>query len=98
VISEFKFLGSFRLVLVARHAWKQAFFDFETTVGIASGVFRVVYLADGSWKAHTVFTNLENLEGFPEQNGPDETTSQTTESGPRSVHVRLNVSTRSPVS
>ncbi|KAG2743426.1 hypothetical protein P692DRAFT_201886592 [Suillus brevipes Sb2] len=71
----------------------QAFFDFETTVCIASGVFRVVYLADGSWKAHTVFTNLENLEGFPEQNGPDETTSQTTESGPRSVHaVRLNVS------
>ncbi|KIK43949.1 hypothetical protein CY34DRAFT_803284 [Suillus luteus UH-Slu-Lm8-n1] len=34
-------------------AWIQAFFDFETTVGIASGVFRLVYLADGSWKAHT---------------------------------------------
>ncbi|KAG2090630.1 uncharacterized protein F5147DRAFT_787192 [Suillus discolor] len=51
-------------------AWIQAFFDFETTVGIASGVFRLVPLADGSWKAHTVFTNLENLKGFPEQNGP----------------------------
>ncbi|KAG1871290.1 hypothetical protein DFJ58DRAFT_763180 [Suillus subalutaceus] len=50
-------------------AWIQAFFDFETTVGIASGVFRLVPLADGSWKAHTVFTNLENLKGFPEQNG-----------------------------
>ncbi|KAG1751336.1 FAD/NAD(P)-binding domain-containing protein [Suillus paluster] len=51
-------------------AWIQAFFDFETTVGIASGVFRLVPLADGSWKAHTVFTNLEDLKGFPEQNGP----------------------------
>ncbi|KAG1753130.1 hypothetical protein EDD22DRAFT_913834 [Suillus occidentalis] len=46
-------------------AWIQAFFDFETTVGIASGVFRLVPLADGSWKAHTIFTNLENLDGFP---------------------------------
>ncbi|KAG1721001.1 hypothetical protein EDB19DRAFT_2044478 [Suillus lakei] len=51
-------------------AWIQAFFDFETTVGIASGVFRLVPLADGSWKAHTVFTNLGNLKGFPEENGP----------------------------
>ncbi|KAG2357457.1 hypothetical protein BDR07DRAFT_1363138 [Suillus spraguei] len=51
-------------------AWIQGFFDFETTVGIASGVFRLVPLADGSWKAHTVFTNLEDLKGFPEQNGP----------------------------
>ncbi|KAG2078548.1 FAD/NAD(P)-binding domain-containing protein [Suillus decipiens] len=51
-------------------AWIQAFFDFETTVGIASGVFRLVPLANGSWKAHTVFTNLEDLKGFPEQNGP----------------------------
>ncbi|KAG1751338.1 uncharacterized protein EDB91DRAFT_601217 [Suillus paluster] len=51
-------------------AWIQAFFDFETTVGIASGVFRLVPLADGSWKAHAIFTNLEDLKGFPEQNGP----------------------------
>ncbi|KAG1751335.1 uncharacterized protein EDB91DRAFT_1297935 [Suillus paluster] len=51
-------------------AWIQAFFGFETTVGIASGVFRLVPLADGSWKAHTIFTNLEDLKGFPEQNGP----------------------------
>jgi hypothetical protein len=51
-------------------AWIQAFFDFETTVGLASGVFRLVPLADGSWKAHTIFTNLEDLKGFPEQTGP----------------------------
>jgi hypothetical protein len=43
-------------------AWTQAFFDFETTGGIASGVFLLVPLADASWKAHTVFTNLENLK------------------------------------
>ncbi|KAI6145594.1 FAD/NAD(P)-binding domain-containing protein [Pisolithus tinctorius] len=47
----------------------QAFFDFETTVGHASGIFRLVPMADGSWKAHTVFTNLEDLRGFPEKIG-----------------------------
>ncbi|KAI6098808.1 FAD/NAD(P)-binding domain-containing protein [Pisolithus croceorrhizus] len=47
----------------------QAFFDFETTVGYASGIFRLVPLADGSWKAHTLFTNLEDLRGFPEKIG-----------------------------
>ncbi|KAI6148884.1 FAD/NAD(P)-binding domain-containing protein [Pisolithus tinctorius] len=47
----------------------QAFFNFETTVGYASGIFRLVPLADGSWKAHTVFTNLEDLRGFPEKIG-----------------------------
>ncbi|KAF9237574.1 FAD/NAD(P)-binding domain-containing protein [Melanogaster broomeanus] len=47
-------------------AWIQAFFDFDTNVGHASGVFRLVPLPDGSWKAHLVYTNLENLKGFPE--------------------------------
>ncbi|KAI6046326.1 FAD/NAD(P)-binding domain-containing protein [Pisolithus marmoratus] len=47
----------------------QAFFHFETIVGYASGIFRLVPLADGSWKAHTVFTNLEDLKGFPEKVG-----------------------------
>ncbi|KAF8843041.1 FAD/NAD(P)-binding domain-containing protein [Paxillus ammoniavirescens] len=51
-------------------AWIQAFFDFDTSVGHASGVFRLVPLPDGSWKAHVVYTNLENLKGFPELNGP----------------------------
>lgn len=48
-------------------AWIQAVFTFETEVGLASGVFRLVPLADGQWKAHTVFTNLEDLKGFPEK-------------------------------
>ncbi|KAL4064295.1 hypothetical protein V8B97DRAFT_2111878 [Scleroderma yunnanense] len=51
-------------------AWIQGFFNFDTTVGHASGIFRLVPLADGSWKAHVVYTNLDNLRGFPEKNGP----------------------------
>ncbi|EGO00145.1 hypothetical protein SERLA73DRAFT_107137 [Serpula lacrymans var. lacrymans S7.3] len=50
-------------------AWIQGLFDFETHVGIASGVFRLVPLPDGTWKAHTVLTNLEDLKGFPEKIG-----------------------------
>jgi hypothetical protein len=45
-------------------------FDFESTGGIAPGVFGLVPLADASCKSHTVFTNLENLKRIPEQNGP----------------------------
>ncbi|KAH7913178.1 FAD/NAD(P)-binding domain-containing protein [Hygrophoropsis aurantiaca] len=51
-------------------AWIQGFFDFETTIGLASGIFRLVPLSDGTWKAHAVYTNLEDLKGHPEQNGP----------------------------
>ena len=51
-------------------AWIQAMFDFETDVGLGSGVFRLVPLSDGGWKAHTMFTNLEDLKGFPERIGP----------------------------
>ncbi|EGO00177.1 hypothetical protein SERLA73DRAFT_52761 [Serpula lacrymans var. lacrymans S7.3] len=50
-------------------AWIQGFFDFETQVGIASGVFRLVPLSNGEWKAHAILTNLEDLKGFPEKIG-----------------------------
>lgn len=50
--------------------WIQGFFDFDTTIGHASGIFRLVPLADGSWKAHMVYTGLEGLTGFPEKIGP----------------------------
>jgi len=50
-------------------AWIQAFFNFDTNVGHASGVFRLVPLPDGTWMAHVVYTNLEDLKGFPEQIG-----------------------------
>ncbi|KAI6158823.1 hypothetical protein EDD17DRAFT_1763329 [Pisolithus thermaeus] len=50
--------------------WTQDYFTFDTTVGHASGIFRLVPLANGSWKGHMVFTNLEDLRGFPEKIRP----------------------------
>jgi len=49
--------------------WIMGVFNFDTTVGHATGIFRLVPLADGSWKAHGVFTNLDDLKGFPEKTG-----------------------------
>ncbi|EIW83191.1 FAD/NAD(P)-binding domain-containing protein [Coniophora puteana RWD-64-598 SS2] len=49
--------------------WIQGFFDFETTDGLASGVFRLVPLPDNVWKAHVIYTNLEGLKGHPEKIG-----------------------------
>ncbi|KAH7925195.1 FAD/NAD-binding domain-containing protein [Leucogyrophana mollusca] len=51
-------------------AWIVAMFDFESDIGVASGVVRLVPTSDGTWKAHTIFTNLEDLKGFPERVGP----------------------------
>ncbi|KAJ6628886.1 FAD/NAD-binding domain-containing protein [Mycena sp. CBHHK59/15] len=51
-------------------AWIQAMFTFETSVGLASGVFRLIPQRSGEWKAHCVFTNLEDLKGFLEKIGP----------------------------
>jgi hypothetical protein len=50
--------------------WIRAFFDFETDTGIGFGIFRLVPTASGEWKAHVVYTNLEDLKGFPEKIGP----------------------------
>ena len=50
-------------------AWINAFFDFETDIGIGFGIFRLVPTANGEWKAHVVYTNLEDLKGFPEKIG-----------------------------
>ncbi|KAF9522144.1 hypothetical protein CPB83DRAFT_899868 [Crepidotus variabilis] len=65
--------------------WIQLFFTFETEVGIASGIARLVPITisasqpksladdlntgDVTWRAHLVFTNLEDLKGFPESLG-----------------------------
>ncbi|EIN13097.1 FAD/NAD(P)-binding domain-containing protein [Punctularia strigosozonata HHB-11173 SS5] len=63
-------------------AWIRGFFGFETAVGVGVGLFRLVPVpvsGDGAtgnevnglaWKAHTVFTNLKELKGFPEKVGP----------------------------
>ncbi|KZT68497.1 FAD/NAD(P)-binding domain-containing protein [Daedalea quercina L-15889] len=50
-------------------AWVQALFDFETNVGIGTGVFRLVPTASGEWKAFTLYTTLDDLKGFPEKIG-----------------------------
>ena len=47
-------------------AWIQAMFEFETNVGPCSGIVRLVPQASGKWKAHTILTTLEALNGFPE--------------------------------
>ncbi|KAF9522147.1 hypothetical protein CPB83DRAFT_823118 [Crepidotus variabilis] len=52
--------------------WIQFFFKFETEVGLGFGIGRLVPLlvtGDAIWKAHLLFTNLEDLKGFPEQLG-----------------------------
>ena len=51
-------------------AWVQTFFTFSTAVGTGSGIFRLVPTPNGDWKAHAIFTNLENLHGFSELTGP----------------------------
>lgn len=51
-------------------AWINALFDFETGVGICSGIARLVPTQDGNWKAYVMFTNLEDLKGYPEKIGP----------------------------
>ncbi|KAJ7676551.1 hypothetical protein DFH06DRAFT_1168458 [Mycena polygramma] len=50
-------------------AWISIVFDFETSVGAASGVVRLVPQPNEEWKAHCMYTNLEDLKGFPEQIG-----------------------------
>ncbi|TFL05208.1 hypothetical protein BDV98DRAFT_542839 [Pterulicium gracile] len=49
--------------------WLQSSFKFETKVGQCSGIVRLVPLPSGQWKAHSIFTNLEEIRGFPEQLG-----------------------------
>ncbi|KAF8510816.1 hypothetical protein BU17DRAFT_55151 [Hysterangium stoloniferum] len=51
--------------------WIQSFFDFETSTGTCSGIFRIVPTANGPWKAHTIYTNLEVLKGSPYKVGPN---------------------------
>ena len=58
-------------------AWIQFSFSFETQFGLGLGIVRLIPLStDGPngnvlvWKAHTIFTNLDDLKGFPEKIGP----------------------------
>jgi hypothetical protein len=52
--------------------WITFMFGFETDVGAASGVVRIVPLPgeqDLQWKAHVVFTDLDSLLAFPPKLG-----------------------------
>ncbi|KAF8196444.1 hypothetical protein BJ912DRAFT_955187 [Pholiota molesta] len=51
-------------------AWISLVFDFATDVGQATAIVRLVPTANGEWKAHVVYTNLEGLTNFPEKIGP----------------------------
>nr|GAT42717.1 flavin-containing monooxygenase [Mycena chlorophos] len=55
-------------------AWINAIFSFKTSVGQCLGVFRIVPTpsptgAEFDWKAHVVYTTLDDLQGHPEQIG-----------------------------
>ncbi|KIK67742.1 hypothetical protein GYMLUDRAFT_36505 [Collybiopsis luxurians FD-317 M1] len=49
--------------------WIIAMFEFQTSSGICSGVFRLVPTAEGPWKAYTMFTMLESFKDYPEKTG-----------------------------
>jgi hypothetical protein len=46
--------------------WIESLFSFETKVGCGKGVFRLVCLNNGVWKAHMIHTALTELKGFKE--------------------------------
>ncbi|KIK57866.1 hypothetical protein GYMLUDRAFT_45704 [Collybiopsis luxurians FD-317 M1] len=48
-------------------SWISATFTFETKIGHGNGTFRLSPIEGGGFKAHTVFTNLIELKGHPEQ-------------------------------
>ncbi|KAJ6605473.1 hypothetical protein DFH09DRAFT_1242201 [Mycena vulgaris] len=50
-------------------AWIRILSTFQTDVGLASGTVRLVPQGNRSWKAYCMYTNLEDLKGFPEQIG-----------------------------
>ena len=64
-------------------AWIQLSFSFETQFGLGSGIVRLIPISTGGgggpnsndnaavvvWKAHSIFTNLDDLKGFPEKIG-----------------------------
>ena len=58
-------------------AWIQLSFSFETQTGFCSGIVRLIPISTGDqnsngnvvWKAHSIFTNLDDLKGFPEKIG-----------------------------
>ncbi|MGD9527518.1 MAG: NAD(P)-binding domain-containing protein [Dehalococcoidia bacterium] len=50
--------------------WVEGFFDFRTPLGTGRGVVRLVEDPDGRWRAWTVFTALQELDGLERSLGP----------------------------
>ena len=48
----------------------EAVFEFETAFGRANGVVRLAEEADGTWRAWTLLTTLEELQGYPDGRPP----------------------------
>lgn len=42
-------------------------FEFETKIGLGTGVCRLAPMKDGTWKAYTMFTCLDSLKDHPEK-------------------------------
>ena len=49
--------------------WVESMFTFQTSVGSGKGVVRLVCLPNGVWKAHMIYTALQELHGFNEMSG-----------------------------
>jgi cation diffusion facilitator CzcD-associated flavoprotein CzcO len=49
--------------------WVESMFSFETSVGSGKGMVRLVCLPNGTWKAHMIYTALQELKDFPEMSG-----------------------------
>jgi cation diffusion facilitator CzcD-associated flavoprotein CzcO len=49
--------------------WIVSMFNFDTKVGKGKGMVRLAQGDDGDWKAHMIYTSLQELNGFPEATG-----------------------------
>ncbi|KAK7032645.1 hypothetical protein VNI00_012910 [Paramarasmius palmivorus] len=51
-------------------AWIQFMFDFKVgSVGTGMGIGRLIPQSNGSWRCQCIYTNLEDLQAFPEKIG-----------------------------
>ncbi|BEJ15423.1 hypothetical protein CspHIS471_0500280 [Cutaneotrichosporon sp. HIS471] len=48
--------------------WIRLHFTFDTSLGMCSGIARLVYAAD-MWRAYTIYTLLEEVHGYPQKAG-----------------------------
>ncbi|KAH0296718.1 FAD/NAD(P)-binding domain-containing protein, partial [Aureobasidium melanogenum] len=49
--------------------WIQSIFTFETSTGRGRGFLRLAQAADGDWKAHMLYTALDEIKGHEESTG-----------------------------